>query len=72
MLLGLVELNLRLTDFSDILNDSIEKLIVYSLVIGKENFGRLVDLLFGVGRDTFCRLGQFRQRVGKNLVVQKD
>jgi hypothetical protein len=59
MLLGLVELNLGLTDFSDIFDDSIEQLIVYSFVIGHENFCWFIDLLFGVGRDTFCRLGQF-------------
>ena len=59
MFLGLVELHLRLTDFSDIFDDSIEQLITYPLVIGHKHFHRFVDLLFSIGRDALCTLGKF-------------
>ena len=59
MFFGLVELYLGLTDFNDIFNDSVKQLIAYSLVIRHEHFHWFVDLLFSVGRDTLCTLGQF-------------
>lgn len=59
MFLGLVELHLGLTDFSDIFDDPIEQLIAYPLVIGHKNFHWFVDLLFSIGRDALCTLGKF-------------